>query len=148
MGARKKSINTTLTLSGLIGTETLGQTVTSTFSDKNVGTAKTVTVNSIVLADGSNGGLASNYSISAGQTTTANINAYGKSGTLISQYVFSGLFPISVDAMDMDWEDSNKIQTFNVTFAYDYWVPVPTITPKGLQGDTPVSTPYNVLTGL
>ena len=66
---------TTLTLSGLIGTETLGQTVTSTFSDKNVGTAKTVTVNSIVLADGSNGGLASNYSISTGQTTTANITA-------------------------------------------------------------------------
>ena len=66
---------TTLTLSGLIGTETLGQTVASTFSDKNAGTGKTVTVNSIDLADGSNGGLASNYSISAGQTTTANINA-------------------------------------------------------------------------
>ena len=66
---------TTLTLSGLIGTETLGQTVASTFSNKNAGTGKTVTVNSIDLADGSNGGLASNYSISAGQTTTANINA-------------------------------------------------------------------------
>ena len=66
---------TTLTFSGLVGSETLGQTVASTFSDKNVATGKTVTVNSITLADGSNGGLASNYSISAGQTATANITA-------------------------------------------------------------------------
>ena len=64
---------TTLTFSGLVGSETLGQTVASTFSDKNVGTGKTVTVNSITLADGSNGGLAANYTISTGQTTTANI---------------------------------------------------------------------------
>ena len=64
-----------MTFSGLVGSETLGQTVASTFSDKNVTTGKTVTVNSITLADGSNGGLAANYSISAGQTTTANITA-------------------------------------------------------------------------
>ena len=64
---------TTLTFSGLIGSETLGQSVASTFDNKNVGTSKTVTVNSITLADGTNGGLAANYSISAGQTTTANI---------------------------------------------------------------------------
>ena len=66
---------TTLTFSGLIGSETLGQTVGSTFSDKNVDTGKTVTVNSITLADGTNGGLASNYTISSGQTTTADITA-------------------------------------------------------------------------
>ena len=66
---------TTLTFSGLVGSETLGQTVASTFSDKNVATGKTVTVNSITLADGTNGGLAVNYSISSGQTTTANITA-------------------------------------------------------------------------
>ena len=66
---------TTLSFSGLVGSETLGQSVSSTFNNKNVGTGKTVTVNSITLSDGSNGGLASNYSISAGQTTTANITA-------------------------------------------------------------------------
>ena len=32
-------------------------------------------MSAITLSDGSNGGLASNYSISAGQTTTANITA-------------------------------------------------------------------------
>ena len=55
----------TLTFSGLIGSETLGQSVSSTFSNKNVGTNKTVTVNSITLSNGSNGGLAGNYSISS-----------------------------------------------------------------------------------
>ena len=59
----------------MIGSESLGQTVGSTFDNKNVGTGKTVTVNSITLADGSNGGLAGNYSISPGQTTTANVTA-------------------------------------------------------------------------
>ena len=48
---------TTLTLSGLIETETLTSTNTSTFDNKNVD-SKSVTVNTIALADGSNGGLA------------------------------------------------------------------------------------------
>ena len=64
---------TTLTFTGLVGTETLGQTVGSTFNNKNVGTGKTVTVNSITLTDGT--GLAANYSISPGQTSTANVTA-------------------------------------------------------------------------
>ena len=71
---------TSLTFSGLVGSETLAQSVSSTFNNKNVGTGKTVTVNTITLSNGSNGGLASNYTISAGQTTTANIT--GKSLTV------------------------------------------------------------------
>ena len=76
----------------MIGLETLGQTVGSTFSDKNVGTGKTVTVNSIALADGSNGGLALNYSISSGQTTTANITtkALTVSGITSSNKAYDG----------------------------------------------------------
>jgi hypothetical protein len=65
----------TLTLSGLVGSETLGQSVGATFADQNVNTGIVVTVNSITLSDGDNGGVASNYSISTGQATTANITA-------------------------------------------------------------------------
>ena len=36
---------------------------------------KTVTVDTVTLSDGANGGLASNYSLAAGQTTTADIIA-------------------------------------------------------------------------
>ena len=65
----------TLTFSDLVGSETLGQSVGATFADQNVDTGIVVTVNSITLSDGDNGGLATNYTISTGQTTTANITA-------------------------------------------------------------------------
>jgi hypothetical protein len=42
----------TLTFTGLVGDETLGQSVGATFADKNVANTKTVTVNSITLSDG------------------------------------------------------------------------------------------------
>ncbi|WP_339520388.1 YDG domain-containing protein [Pseudomonas proteolytica] len=52
-------------LDGLVGSETLGVTgLSATFSDKNAGTGKTVTASGATLVNGSNGGLASNYSIS------------------------------------------------------------------------------------
>ena len=53
---------------------------------------KTVTVNSITLGNGSNGGLAANYSISAGQTTTANITpkALTVSGITASNRTYDG----------------------------------------------------------
>ena len=76
----------------MVGSETLGQTVGSTFDNKNVGSNKAVTVNSITLADGSNGGLAANYSISAGQTTTASVNAKSLtvSGITASNKIYDG----------------------------------------------------------
>jgi autotransporter-associated beta strand protein len=83
----------TLTFTGLVGDETLGQTVGATFADKNVANAKTVTVNSITLSD--DGGLASNYTISTGQTTTANI-------TQLSSVTWNG------NAGDGLWSSANN----------------------------------------
>jgi filamentous hemagglutinin family protein len=59
--------------SGLVGTETVTATGAGTFNTKDVATANLVTVNSTALADGSNGGLASNYSLASGQTAAATI---------------------------------------------------------------------------
>jgi len=68
--------NATLgSLAGLIGTETLGASATASFNTKDVATANVVTVNGAALADGTNGGLASNYSITTGQTASANVTA-------------------------------------------------------------------------
>jgi filamentous hemagglutinin family protein len=64
-----------LNLMGLVNTETLGSTAGATFNTKDVATANLVTVNSATLSDGSNGGLASNYSVAAGGTAAANITA-------------------------------------------------------------------------
>jgi hypothetical protein len=63
-------------LTGLIGSETVTVSSTgATFNSKDVASANLVTVNSITLADGANGGLASNYSIASGGTATASITA-------------------------------------------------------------------------
>ena len=76
---------------GLVGTETVTATGTATFNNKNVGTGKTVTVNSVVLADGANGGAASNYSLANGFTTTANITAKSLSVTAAANHkVYDG----------------------------------------------------------
>ncbi|MDC0626460.1 YDG domain-containing protein, partial [Methylophilaceae bacterium] len=63
----------TITLSGLVGAETLTTTETSTFAQSTVGSGITVTVDSISLVDGT--GDASNYTITSGQTDTADITA-------------------------------------------------------------------------
>jgi hypothetical protein len=56
---------------GLVGTETITATGTANFNSKNVVTANLVTVDGVTLSDGTNGGLASNYSLAPGQTTAA-----------------------------------------------------------------------------
>ena len=77
------SATVTLTYSDLVGDETLTTSSSSaTFSDKNVDTEKTVTVNAITLGDGTNGGLAANYSVTTGQTTTAAITKKALTTTL------------------------------------------------------------------
>ncbi|WP_218124016.1 YDG domain-containing protein, partial [Pseudomonas sp. 06C 126] len=63
-------------LDGLVGSETLGVTgLSATFSDKNAGTGKTVTASGATLVNGSNGGLASNYSLSNPVGLSADISA-------------------------------------------------------------------------
>ena len=77
------SATVTLTYSGLVGSETLTTGSSSaTFSDKNVASEKTVTVNAITLGNGENGGLAANYSVTTGQTTTAAITKKALTTTL------------------------------------------------------------------
>ena len=108
----------TLTLSGLVGSETLGSTNSSTFNNKNVGTGKTVTVNSITLADGSNGGLAANYSISAGQTTTADITAKSLtvSGITASNKTYDGNTTATLDVSSVAYSGLVSGDTFNGTY--------------------------------
>jgi hypothetical protein len=48
---------------------------------------------------------------------------YGKDGASIREYTIIGAFPTSVDAIALNWDTTNQIETFQVTFAYDYWLP-------------------------
>lgn len=58
-----------------------------------------------------------------GYKGTAFVNQYSKTGEIIKQYRFDNIFPVSVEEMALDWDSTNQIQTFGVTFAYDWWVP-------------------------
>ncbi|MBS7778532.1 MBG domain-containing protein [Acidovorax sp. CCYZU-2555] len=62
------------TLSGFVGSETVsfsGQT--GSFANPNAGSSKPVTVSGITLANGSNGGLAANYSVTSPTDVSASI---------------------------------------------------------------------------
>ncbi|GAC1045481.1 MBG domain-containing protein [Rhizobium sp. No.120] len=57
------------TLSNVVGGETLTLSGTGTMSDKNAGSGKGMTLASLALGDGTNGGLASNYTLAGGTDT-------------------------------------------------------------------------------
>jgi hypothetical protein len=40
----------------------------------------------------------------------------------IRAYKFINLFPTEVGAIELDWNRTDELETFDVTFAYDYWV--------------------------
>lgn len=57
---------------------------------------------------------------------TATVSQYSKAGKSneekpLRSYKFVGIFPTQIDAINLDWDTTNQIETFDVTFAYDYW---------------------------
>jgi hypothetical protein len=77
-------------LTGLVGNETLVATGIGTFNSKDVATANIVTVNTAALTNGTNGGLASNYTIAAGGTAAARITPASLTITANDQIKLTG----------------------------------------------------------
>ena len=48
---------------------------------------------------------------------------YSKDGNKIREYRIIGAFPTTVAGISLDSDTQNAVETFGVTFAYDYWVP-------------------------
>lgn len=57
-----------------------------------------------------------------GYKTTAQVTQYRQDGEAIATYMMEGLFPNQVDPIALNWEATNQIEYFNVTFSYDYWI--------------------------
>jgi len=57
------------------------------------------------------------------KNSIATVKQFSSSGGVIRAYVFNGIFPISVGAIGLGWDQTSQIQNFDVTFAYDYWTP-------------------------
>ena len=53
--------------------------------------------------------------------TQAQITQYSKTGTPLRSYNFNGLFPTNISNIQMDWNTTDDIERFDVTFQYDWW---------------------------
>jgi len=51
----------------------------------------------------------------------AQVIQYSKTGEAIREYTFHGLFPSEVGAIELDWNTTDTIEEFPVTFQYDWW---------------------------
>lgn len=51
------------------------------------------------------------------------VRQWGKDGTLIREYRFFGMFPVIVADIALSWDAGNRIEQFDVRFAYDWWIP-------------------------
>lgn len=53
--------------------------------------------------------------------STAEVTQFSKTGTPIRTYRFNGIYPTSIANIDLNWGDTDTIEEFQVTFAYDWW---------------------------
>ena len=51
----------------------------------------------------------------------AQVTQYSKTGVPIRTYTFNGLFPQTISTIDLDWNATDQIEEFTVTFQYDWW---------------------------
>ena len=49
------------------------------------------------------------------------ITQFSKTGVPIREYTFNGLFPTEVSPIDLDWNTTDTLEEFTVTFQYDHW---------------------------
>ena len=49
------------------------------------------------------------------------VTQFAKNGSKIRTYEFNGIFPSNISAIDLDWGQQDQIESFQVTFQYDYW---------------------------
>jgi len=74
---------------------------------------------------GSRGSLPDGYKVDAIVSQFGRVaGSEGSEAPIIRQYKFIGIFPTTIDAIALDWDNTNTIETFDVTFSYDWWEPV------------------------
>ncbi len=62
-----------------------------------------------------------NAALPAQYKSTATIKQYGKTGVILREYQFNGLFPSSISEIETNWATNDTIEKFEVTFKYDWW---------------------------
>lgn len=50
------------------------------------------------------------------------VTQYDKAGNQLRTYEFVGLWPSAIGPIELDWENRDQIEVFQVTWQYAYWV--------------------------
>lgn len=58
---------------------------------------------------------------SLGYSTPASVLQFGKTGDVIKQYDFVGMWPMDPSPIELDWGSNDTIEEFTVTMSYQYW---------------------------
>jgi hypothetical protein len=53
------------------------------------------------------------------------ITQFGKEGGVLRQYEMVGIFPTVIGPIELNWNAKNQIEMFDVTFSFDWWLPIP-----------------------
>lgn len=57
----------------------------------------------------------------ANYKSQAQVIQYGKDGRILREYEFVGLWPANISEIGLDWGANDQLETFGVTFEYDFW---------------------------
>jgi len=68
-------------------------------------------------------------------------NQLDRNGATVKAYKFVDAYPISVGAIALDYETTNQIETFDVTFQYNYWTSDTSTDGAAFGINTTVNTP-------
>jgi len=69
------------------------------------------------------------------------VTQFGKTGDVIKEYKFIGMFPIDVGPIELDWGANDQIEEYQVTFAYQWWEAVTTDTVGNTGALSPLLQP-------
>lgn len=51
----------------------------------------------------------------------AQVTQFSKTGIPIRTYTFNGIYPSEISPIELNWESTDAIEEFTVTFQYDWW---------------------------
>lgn len=74
------------------------------------------------------------------------VHQLDRSGAILKTYKFQDAWPIDVSPIQLSYEQANTIETFDVTFRYNYWSST-TSEGSGFAINTSVDTPIGVIVG-
>ena len=57
----------------------------------------------------------------SGYSVDARVDQYDKSGNILKNYKFVGMFPVDLSPIDLDWGSNDAIEEFTTTLAYQWW---------------------------